>query len=492
MKLADPITYVQSQLLIGGTWRAASDGRALPVIDPATEQAIGEVPYATADDVTEALEAAEQGFRVWRALAPGERAEVMIRAANLLRERRDQIAHTITLELGKPLNESLAEVDLAAAHLQWNAEEGRRTYGRIIPSAAGRQRLVTREPIGPIAGFSGWNAPAVTPSRKISSALSAGCSIILKASEETPATACCFVRALVDAGVPAGVVNLVFGDAQQIAQQLITADAVRGITFTGSTAVGKSLASLAAGLLKRFVMELGGHAPVIIGPDVSIDDVADGAARAAFRNAGQICTSPTRFFVHGRRYEEFVDAFAERAREVPVGNGFDEQVRVGPLANVRRLEAIAELVDDAIGRGARLVAGGRRVDRSGYFWEPTVLADVNDDCSVANVEPFAPVAVLSSWTDIDDVVRRANRLPVGLAAYVFTESHALARRLADDVDCGAIAINGWQVSVPESPFGGHKDSGIGSEGGVEGTSAFQVTKYIDDQSQLSATQAGGR
>jgi succinate-semialdehyde dehydrogenase / glutarate-semialdehyde dehydrogenase len=486
------IEYPEPRLRIGEHWRSASDGGALAVIDPATEQSIGEVPQATTDDVAEALEAAAQGFVVWRAMAPGERAEIMAGAARLLRDRRDEIAHAITWELGKPLNESRAEVDLAAAHLQWNAEEGRRTYGRIIPGPAGRQQLVIREPIGPVAAFSGWNAPAVTPSRKIGSALSAGCSVILKASEETPATACAVVGALIDAGVPHGVVNLVFGDAHQIAQQLITADAVRGITFTGSTTVGKSLASLAGGLLKRFVMELGGHAPVIVGPDVRVEDIADGAARAAFRNAGQVCTSPTRFFVHRRRYDEFVEALTQRVRELPVGNGFDERTRVGPLANSRRLEAIAELVDDAVAHGARLTTGGRRVDRPGYFWEPTVLSEVDDGCLVANVEPFAPVAVLSGWTDVDDVVRRANRLSVGLAAYVFTDDHALARRLAHEIDCGALAINGWQVSAPESPFGGHKDSGSGSEGGVEGTRAFQVTKYIDDQSMLTPAQYGLR
>ena len=470
----------------------ASDGRTEAVIDPATEEAIGEVPHATADDVTEALQATAQGFAVWRAMAPAERAELMMGGARLLRERREQIAHTITWELGKPLAESRAEVDLAAGHLQWNAEEGRRTYGRVIPGAAGRQQLVIREPIGPVAGFSGWNAPAVTPARKIGSALSAGCSVILKASEETPATACCLVSALVDAGIPSGVINLVFGDPQQIADQLITADAIRGITFTGSTTVGKSLASLAGGLLKRFVMELGGHAPVIVGPDVAVEDVADGAARAAFRNAGQVCTSPTRFLVHSDRYDAFVEALSERVRALPVGNGFDERTRVGPLANPRRLAAMANLVDDAVRRGARVTAGGRQLDGPGYFWEPTVLSDVDDNCMVAKVEPFGPVAVMSSWTDVDEVVRRANRPSVGLAAYVFTENHALARRLALEIECGALAINGWQVSAPESPFGGHKDSGNGSEGGVEGTAAFQMTKYIDDQSQVGATHTGGR
>jgi succinate-semialdehyde dehydrogenase/glutarate-semialdehyde dehydrogenase len=476
------IAYPEPRLLIGGEWRAAADGRSLPVVDPATEQVIGEVPHATADDVSDALEAAVQGYAVWRAMPPAERAELIGAGARLLRERREAIAHTITWELGKPLGESRAEVDLAAAHLQWNAEEGRRTYGRIIPGANGRQQLVIREPVGPVAAFSGWNAPAVTPARKLGSALSAGCSVILKASEETPAAACCVARALTDAGVPPGVVNLVFGDPARISRQLITADAVRGVTFTGSTTVGKSLASLAGGLLKRFVMELGGHAPVIIGADVSVEEVAEGASRAAYRNAGQVCTSPTRFFVHERSYHGFAEALSERVRALPVGSGFDEETRVGPVANPRRLDAIAELVGDATSRGARVTAGGRRIDRPGYFWEPTVLCDVDDDCLVANVEPFAPVAVLSSWTEVDDVVRRANRLAVGLAAYVFTDDHALIRRLTHELECGAVAVNGWQVSTPESPFGGQKDSGIGSEGGIEGTAAFQVTKVIDDQS----------
>jgi succinate-semialdehyde dehydrogenase / glutarate-semialdehyde dehydrogenase len=478
------IAYPEPRLLIAGKWRESSDGRTIPVIDPATEQVIGTVPHASADDIDDALGAAAEGFALWRALAPVERAEIVGGAARLLRERREELAHTITWELGKPLAESRAEVDVAAAHLQWTAEEGRRTYGRVIPGAHARQQLVLREPIGPVAAFSGWNAPAVTPARKLGSALSAGCSVVLKASEETPATACCVAQALIDAGLPPGAVNLLFGDPAQISQHLITADVIRGVTFTGSTAVGKSLAGLAGGLLKRFVMELGGHAPVIVGPDVSVQEVAEAAARAAYRNAGQVCTSPTRFFVHESRYEEFAAALSERVRALTVGNGFEETTQIGPVANSRRLAAIAELVEDATLRGARVTAGGRRVDRPGYFWEPTVLCDVDDESQVSNIEPFAPVAVLSSWTDVGDVIRRANRLAVGLAAYVFTEDHALARRLTLEIDCGAVAVNGWQVSSPESPFGGHRDSGIGSEGGSEGTAAFLQTKYIDDQSKL--------
>jgi succinate-semialdehyde dehydrogenase/glutarate-semialdehyde dehydrogenase len=343
---------------------------------------------------------------------------------------------------------------------------------------------VLREPIGPVAAFSGWNAPAVTPARKIGSALSAGCSVVLKASEETPATACCLADALNDAGLPAGVVNLVFGDPQTIAEQLITAEAIRGVTFTGSTRVGKSLARLAGGELKRFVMELGGHAPVIVGPDASVDEVADGAAQAAYRNSGQVCTSPTRFFIHRDLYENFSEALSTRVRALHIGNGFDPSTRVGPVANLRRLEAIASLVADAARRGARVAAGGRRLDRPGYFWEPTVVCEIDDDSLASNEEPFAPVALVSSWTKVDDVVRRANRLPVGLAGYVFSGEHALVRRLAVEIDCGALAINGWRVSGPQSPFGGHKDSGIGSEGGIEGTAAFQQIKYIDDQTDL--------
>jgi succinate-semialdehyde dehydrogenase/glutarate-semialdehyde dehydrogenase len=276
----------------------------------------------------------------------------------------------------------------------------------------------------------------------------------------------------------------VFGDRGRIAEQLITAEPIRAITFTGSTTVGKSLAALAGGLLKPCVMELGGHAPVIVGADVSVERVADGAARAAYRNSGQVCTSPTRFLVHQDVYDAFVDALSERVRALSVGNGFDEDTQVGPLANQRRLEAIDELVEDALSRGARATAGGRRVEGPGYFFEPTVLANVDDDCRIANVEPFGPVALVSSWRYVDEVVERANRLPVGLAGYIFTGDHALARRLALEVDCGALAINGWQVSGPETPFGGHGDSGLGSEGGLEGTAAFQQLRYVDDQTEL--------
>jgi succinate-semialdehyde dehydrogenase/glutarate-semialdehyde dehydrogenase len=479
------IPYPEPRLLIGGQWRTASDGRTIPVVDPATERVIGGVPHATSGDVAEAVEAAAHGFTVWRATAPSERARVLADAARLLRDRREEIAHTITWELGKPIAESRAEVDTAAEHLRWNAEEARRTYGRVIPAAHGRQRLVVREPVGPVAALSGWNAPAVTPARKIASALSAGCSVVLKPSEETPATACSLAAALADAGSPAGVVNLVFGDPAEIAEQIITSDAIRAITFTGSTAVGKSLAALAGERLKPCVMELGGHAPVIVGADVPVERVADGAARAAYRNSGQICTSPTRFFVHQDIYDAFVDALSERVRAMSVGNPFDDTTQVGPLANERRIAAIGELVADAMSRGARATAGGRRVEMPGYFFEPTVLADVADDCEVANVEPFGPVALLSSWSDVDEVVRRANRLPVGLAGYIFTGDHALARRLALEIACSALAINGWQVSGPETPFGGHGDSGLGSEGGVEGTAAFQQIRFVDDQTELT-------
>jgi succinate-semialdehyde dehydrogenase/glutarate-semialdehyde dehydrogenase len=473
------VDYPDLRLLVDGQWRGAPV--TTPVVDPATEQVIAEVPHATTDDMDAALAAAERGFRTWRRTPVAERAAVMREAARLVRERADRFATVITRELGKPLAEARVEVGTAVGILEWNADEGRRTYGRVIPGPPHRRQFVQAEPIGPVAAFAPWNAPLITPSRKISSALAAGCSVVIKPAEETPGTAVLLAQAYLDAGLPAGVLNVLFGEPAAISQRLLTSDVIRAVTFTGSTAVGRSLAGTAALHMKRAVMELGGHAPVLVCDDVSADDVAAGAATAAYRNAGQVCTSPTRFLVARSRYAEFLDALTDRVGALRLGNGFDADTDVGPLANERRVAAIDHLVADAVRHDARVTTGGRRRPGPGYFWAPTVLADVADDCEVARVEPFGPLATVAAFDDLDTAIRRANSVPFGLAGYVFSNDAATVRRLGAELDCGAIAVNHWQVSGPETPFGGHKDSGFGSEGGIEGISAFQQLKFLSEQ-----------
>jgi succinate-semialdehyde dehydrogenase / glutarate-semialdehyde dehydrogenase len=471
--------YPTLRLLIGGEWRESPD--AIPVEDPATEEILGKLPCASAADIEEALAACERGFATWRRTEPQERCVIIRAAARLVRERKAYIAWVITRELGKPLAEALAEVDTAAAILEWNAEEGRRGYGRIIPGPPHRRQFVSREPVGPVAAFAPWNAPLITPSRKISSALAAGCPVVMKPAEETPGAALCLAQAFVEAGLPAGALSVIFGDPARISEQLLGSPVIRAVTFTGSTAVGKALAALAAATMKRAVMELGGHAPVVVCADVAAQAVAASAARAAYRNAGQVCTSPTRFFVHRSRYDEFVSALTRHVGSLRLGNGLAETTDMGPVASPRRLEAIQDLVDDAVAHGARVTTGGQRRPGRGYFYEPTVLADVGDQCKISRIEPFGPVATVAAFDDLQSAIDQANRVPYGLAGYVFASSAADIRRLTADLDCGAIAVNHWQVSGPETPFGGHKDSGLGSEGGIEGIAAFQQVKFVSEQ-----------
>jgi succinate-semialdehyde dehydrogenase/glutarate-semialdehyde dehydrogenase len=414
-------------------------------------------------------------------MTPAARGEVIHAAARLLRDRRASLARVITREMGKPLREAQVEIDTATGILDWNAEEGRRSYGRVIPGPAGRQQLVLQEPVGPVAAFAPWNAPLITPSRKISSALAAGCPVVIKPAEETPATALFLAEALTDAGLPPGVLNVLFGDPAQISEQLLTSPVIRAVTFTGSTGVGKSLAALAAAHMVRPVMELGGYSPVIVCGDADPEAVATAAATAAYRNAGQVCTSPTRFFVDASVYDRFAATLTEKVAALRTGDGLDDATQVGPVATPARVDAIEALVRDAVKHGAEVTAGGRRGPGPGYFYEPTVLTGVNDDCELTRVEPFGPIAWVSPFDDPADAIRQANSVPFALAGYVFTRDAATVRRLSAELECGAIAVNHWQVSGPETPFGGHKDSGFGSEGGIEGIAAFQQIKFVSEQ-----------
>jgi len=473
--------YPDIKLYVAGIWRAAGDGRTADITNPATQEVISQLPIATTADLDEALASAKVGFEVWRNTDPVKRSVILHKAADIIRKRSEAIAAVLTLEQGKPLKDSVGEVMKAAELIEWGAHEGRRTYGRVIPSS-GKLRLFTvQEPVGPVAAFSPWNFPAISPTRKLAGALSAGCSCILKASEEVPGTAVEIVRAFVEAGVPAGVINVVFGDPAHISEHLLSSPIIRKLTLTGSVPVGKHLASHAAKNMKLSTMELGGHSPVIVFDDVDVERVSLVTARAKFRNAGQICTAPTRFLVQKPIFDRFVNLFAEVSRSLVVGDGFDERTEMGPVLNERRLRAMEEFVADAVAKGSRLVSGGTRIGSRGSFFQPTVLVDVPLSARLMNEEPFGPIAIINKFDDTVDAINEANRLPYGLATYAFTNSMARSAAICRSVESGMIAVNGVTVSFPEAPFGGIKDSGYGREGGLEGIETYMTKKLIAEE-----------
>jgi succinate-semialdehyde dehydrogenase/glutarate-semialdehyde dehydrogenase len=468
-------SYPELKLYVAGEWRSR-DGS--PVLNPADESILGIVPHATRNDLDDALAAAEEGFKVWRNTSPAKRAQVIQRAAEICRERADDDGVAITLEQGKPLAHARLEIVRGTDIIDWDATEGRRVYGRVIPSEPGMRNTVLRQPIGVVAGFAPWNFPMSSPARKVAGALSAGCSIILKASEETPAGAFNLVRAFADAGLPTGVLQLVFGVPSEISTYLIPQPQVRLVTFTGSIPVGKHLSAMAGAHMKPVVMELGGHAPVIVCDDADAEASAATSALGKSRNAGQVCISPTRFFVQEAIYHRFTNAFGEKAKTIKVGDGMDPDTQMGPVANDRRLAAMETLIADAKAKGARVVAGGSRIGNRGYFHELTVLADVPDDARAMNEEPFGPLALLSPVKTIDEAIEKANSLPYGLAAYAFTRSARNVDQLAERVEVGNLSINHLTASFAETPFGGVKDSGYGREGGTEGLECYTVAKNV--------------
>lgn len=469
--------YQSPVLIIDGRHRDTKETR--PIINPATEEVIGQYPVAGDAELDEALDAAQRGFQTWRGTAAFERAKIIKRGADLIRERIDKIATLLTLEQGKPLIESKVEVAYSADVIEWYAEEGKRTYGRIIPSRTPLSRLmVVQEPVGPAAAFTPWNFPALTPARKIGGALAAGCSLIIKPAEETPATCVELVKAMHDAGVPAGVLNLVLGTPDTISRKLIGSPVIRKFSFTGSIAVGKQLLRLAADGVKRSTMELGGHAPVVVFDDADPATAAAASVAAKFRNSGQVCVSPTRFFVQEGIAEAFTNAFVERARKLRVGSGLDAMTQMGPLANPRRIAAMERLVADARQRGAEVRCGGERPANRGYFFEPTVVTGIPDDALAMTEEPFGPLALIVPFKKMDEVIARANSLPFGLAAYAFTQSEKRATQITNALESGMVGLNSFAISFPETPFGGVKESGFGHEGGVEGLDAYMNRKLI--------------
>lgn len=474
------MTYSNTQLLINGQWQDAADGRTLAVYNPATGKEIGRVAHAGKADLDRALEAAQKGFETWRDMLPAERSKIMRKAAGFMRERAETIGRLLTQEQGKPLAEAKGEALAAADIIEWFAEEGFRVYGRIVPSRTNIavRQMVLKDPVGPVAAFTPWNFPINQVVRKVGAALAAGCSMLVKAPEETPAGPAALIQAFLDAGIPPGVLGLVYGNPAEISSYLIAHPTIRKITFTGSTPVGKQLAALAGQHMKRVTMELGGHAPVIVCEDADIALAVKSVGAAKFRNAGQVCISPTRFLVHESVRGEFEQALVKHAQALKIGDGLTEGTQMGPLANPRRLTAMAEFTKDAVERGAKVLTGGERIGEAGNFWQPTILADVPLDAKVFNDEPFGPMAAVRSFTSLDDAIAESNRLPYGLAGYAFTRSLKNADLLARRVEVGMLWVNMPALPSAEMPFGGIKDSGYGSEGGPEAVEAYLNVRAV--------------
>jgi succinate-semialdehyde dehydrogenase/glutarate-semialdehyde dehydrogenase len=471
--------YDPLYLFIGGQWLTAQDRATAAVVNPATGEEIGQVPLATAEDLDHALEVARLSFGQWRQTVPDQRAKILKRAADLILERAPHIAAQMTLEEGKPLRESLDEVTRAAEYFEWFAESARRIDGRVVPAnRPGVLQLVKRQAIGPVAAFTPWNFPAITPARKLSAALAAGCSVVLKPGEESPSTALALARALDDAGLPKGVLQVVFGVPDQVSSHLIASPIIRKVTFTGSVPIGRLLSARAAEGVKPITLELGGHGPVLVFADADIEKAAVEGVANRFRGTGQVCISSTRFLIQREAYAEFVERFVAATQALKIGDGMDPQTQVGPLANPRQLAKMEQLIADAVEKGARVLAGGEALPGAGFFFQPTVLADVPMSARIMHEEPFGPIAILMPFDELSDGLQEANRLPYGLSAYAFTSNARTAIDVADGLEAGMIGINQYRIVATELPFGGMKESGHGSEGGIEGIEHYLTNKFI--------------
>lgn len=467
-------------LFVGGAWREGRDG-SLDVVDPATGRPAGRVALAGEADVQDAIDAAHEAFPAWADTPPHLRGAVVRRAADLLAERAELVAQTLSLEGGKTPADARGEIGRAIETLRWNGEEAGRVEGRLLAGKTpGAQRLSLPTPVGVVAAFAAWNFPAVLSSRKLGAILASGCTAVLKAAEATPGTAAEIVRALADAGAPDGVVNLVFGDPPAVSRQLIAAPEVRAVTFTGSTRVGRLIGAQAAGQLKPVVLELGGHAPVIVAADADVELAVTATLPAKFGSAGQSCVAPTRYYVHESRLEEFTTRFTDAVRALRCGAPSEPDVDVGPVITAERLDALQELVDDAASRGATVNCGGRRLDRDGFFLEPTVLSQVPAEARIMSEEPFGPVAIVNGFADLGDAIEAANSTDYAFAAYLFTDSLQVRRQALRDLMAGNIGINQMAPSLPDAPLGGMQDSGLGYEGGRDGIAAFQHLRLVSE------------
>lgn len=475
---------IPHDLYIDGDWRPSSDGRRGEIVDPATEQVVDSVPIATEGDVDAALGSAKRAWLAWRDVDAWSRSAMLRAIAGLLRDRRDTIAAVLTEEQGKPLAEARGELSATADQFDWFADEARRIYGRVIEGHSRQQRLlVLRQPIGPVAAFVPWNFPALLAARKMAPAIAAGCSIVIKPPIEAPRTVLCLAQACADAGLPAGVVNVITGDAAMVCARLIASEVIRKVTLTGSTEVGSKILRLCAEHVKPASMELGGHAPVLVFEDADVDRAAEVCARAKFRNNGQVCIAASRFFVQESVLERFTARFVEVTRSLRLGDGREPQTDVGPLANHRRLESVAALVQDAVAAGATLCCGGHRAQQftRGFFFEPTVLTNVEGSMRIMNDEPFGPIAPITGFTNLEDSLARANSTPYGLAGYVFTRDARTAFLASEGLEVGLVGVNHLVIATAEAPFGGVKKSGFGREGGREGIEAYSTSKYVNIQ-----------
>ncbi|MFT4211180.1 MAG: NAD-dependent succinate-semialdehyde dehydrogenase [Microbacterium sp.] len=480
---ADTYAKARLGLFIDGEWRAGADGRTFDVRNPATDEVIGQVPRAEASDLDDALAAAERAFPLWRDTSAFEKSRILMKTVALLRERASEIGTLMAIEQGKPLKDAVMEVVRVSGTLEWCAQETRRLYGRIIPTDVDSQLTVRYEPVGVVGAIVPWNFPAGSPMRKMSAAIAAGCALVIKASQEVPATVCALAQAFHDAGLPAGVLNLVFGRGAETAEHLIASPVTRLIAFTGSVPVGKELGARAGALMKPTIMELGGHAPVVVAADADPIVAARRTSAAKWANAGQVCTSPSRILVHESIAEEFIAEMVRQAAALKVGDPLAEGTTMGPLINEKRVEATEHLVNDAVAHGATIAFGGERLtgegrNDAGYYYAPTILTGVPLDAEVMSEEPFGPVAPITTFTDLDEALRIANSLPFGLAAYGFTESASTADILARGFEAGILSINHCGGSVTEAPSGGVKESGLGRESGPEGVQAYLITKRV--------------
>lgn len=472
--------YPTLALHVAGQWLTRASGGERYVVNPADESQLGVLPLAGPAELAQAAKSAQRGFVQWRKRSALERFTVLRRATDLMRERASAIALILTLEQGKPLAEATREIMLSADIVDFQAEEAKRLYGRTVPPRVPGilSQTVTRQPVGPVAAFTAWNFPVNLPARKIGSALAAGCSVVVKPAEETPGSCIALVRCFLDAGVPPDALNLVCGDPAQVSSILIAHEAIQKVSFTGSVAVGKLLGEMCARGVKRYTPELGGHAPVIVCEDADFDFSLKTSVIAKYRNAGQVCASPIRFYVHRKHYAAWSAGFAKAASALRLGPGLDAQTQMGPLTHVRRIEDMESLVADALDHCARLLCGGKRAKRHGYFFEPTVFTDVPSDCRLARTEPFGPIATIEPFGDLDEAIANANASAYGLGAYAFTRDLVTAHRLGEEIEAGMVGINTFGVSQPEMPFGGWKESGHGQEMGTEGLLGYTELKTI--------------
>lgn len=475
------MSYPQLQMLIAGEWTNGTSGVTENVICPADGTVLGELPHASKEDLDDALNSSFEGFNKWRSETPLNRQSILEKAAKILEREFDKNSENLTREMGKPLAEAKIEMQVAIDLLRWYGEEGKRVYGRIIPSRIPNMEHEARKvPVGPVLAFVAWNFPATNVMRKVAGALAAGCSITIKPSEETPATAIAIGKALMEAGLPAGVLNIVFGVPSEVSEHLLASTIPRKLSFTGSVPVGIHLQKLAAQNLIRCTMELGGHSPVMIFKDADIEAAVKHCAAGKFRNAGQVCISPTRFFIEEPVYDEFIKSFKSHVEAINVGDGLDSKSTMGPLVADRRLEVMEDFISDAISSGGEVISGGGRGQSPGSFFEPTLIRDVPDTAKIMIEEPFGPVAPSASFSSIDEIIERANSLPFGLASYAFTSNPRTSQILKSEIESGMLAINSMHIHSVETPFGGLKHSGYGYEGSIEGLEAFLVTKYSSE------------